>query len=120
METRSITGNLLFEQLMKETQTPCLNLNPNPHVGLMWHELPPWILERIFTHIRYNTSLSSGKDELARLATVCKPWSEAALSLLWAQCNDLTQLLRTVPTHILRSSQENGVLVSRNPGTIGA
>jgi hypothetical protein len=85
----------------------------------MWPELPPWILERIFTHIRYNTSSSSGKDELARLATVCKPWSEAALSLLWAQCNDLTQLLRTVPTHILRSSQENGVLVSCNPGPIG-
>ena len=80
----------------------------------MWHELPPGILERVFTHIRYNTGSSGGKDELARLATVCKPWSEAALDLLWAQCNDLTQVLRTVPIHILRPNQENGVLVSCN------
>jgi len=84
----------------------------------MWHELPPEILERVFTHIRYNTGSSSGKGELARLVTVSKLWSEAALDLLWAQCNDLTQLLRTVPTHILRPNQENGVLVSRNPVSV--
>jgi hypothetical protein len=84
----------------------------------MWHELPPWILEQVFTHIRYNTSSSSGKDELARLASVCKPWSEAALNLLWAQCNDLTQLLRTLPAHIIRLNQENGILVGRDAVSI--
>jgi hypothetical protein len=84
----------------------------------MWHELPPSILERVFTYIRYNTDPASGNNELVRLASVCKPWSEASMNLLWAQCNDLMHLLRTLPSHILRPSREDGITVSCDPSSL--
>lgn len=81
------------------------------HVGLMWHKLPPWVLEQLFTWVKHNTDVSSKNGELTRLARVCKSWSLVALNLLWTRCDDLTCLMFTLPMDVLQPSPETGVLV---------
>jgi len=79
----------------------------------MWQLLPPQALEAIFIHIRDDASDSlTGDCQLARLARVCKHWSEPALKLLWSHCSDLTLLVHTLPVEILAISSRDGPLVS--------